>query len=295
MLLLTALIWGVAFIFQSIGMEHVKAFTFSGIRMLMGAAVLLPFIIFRDKKAEKRMSAEQIAEQKKLNKKTIRCGLSLGIVFFIASNLQQMAFNYSTSGKIAFITAMYMFFVPLFGLFFKKRISLLTWLCVLVGFVGMYFLCIDPKNFDGINKGDLLAFGCAVVFAIHILIVEKAAPEVDGVKLSCTQFVVAGVLSCIVMFLFEAPKISEIRSALVPMLYAGVMSCGIAYTFQIIGQKYTEATVAAILMCMESVFAVLAAALFLHELLTVREIAGCVIMFAAIIFSQLSEMSAARK
>lgn len=289
MLLLTALIWGSSFVAQSVGMEEVGAFTFNGIRTLMGAAVLLPFIIIRDGVSSKKMSAEQLIEKKSVDKKTLIYGVPLGIVFCAASNFQQFAFNYSSPGKIAFITALYMFFVPLFGIFLKKKVPALTWMCVVLGFIGLYFLCIDPSNIGAINKGDILSFICAVIFAVHILLIDKFAPHVDGIKLSCAQFAVSGIISCVLMFIFEAPEIVAIKSAMVPLLYSGIMSCGLAYTFQIVGQKYTEPTIASILMCMESVFAVLAAAVILHQLLTVREILGCVIMFAAIILAQLSE------
>lgn len=181
-----------------------------------------------------------------------------------------------------------MFFVPIIGIFLKKRIPALTWICVVLGFIGMFFLCINPNDMSGLNKGDLLAVIGSIFFAFHILAVERFAPNTDGIKLSCIQFFVSGCITCVLMFIFEHPQISAIRSAIIPLLYAGVLSCGLAYTFQIIGQKYTEATVASILMSMESVFGVLAGALILHELLSHRELIGCIIMFAAIILSQLS-------
>ena len=293
LLLVTAFIWGVAFVAQSEGMEHIDAFTFSGIRMIMGVCVLLPFIVIRDKMANKKLPVQQ--KKKLFDKKLLVCGSLLGIVFFCACNLQQFSFYHSSAGKIAFITALYMFFVPVFGLFFKKRVPWLTWLCVGFGFVGLWFLCIDPNNLGSINVGDLLAMGCAVFFAVQILMIEKFAPDVDGVKLSCMQFLVAGTISCICMFVFESPDIASIGNAIVPLLYAGVMSCGIAYTLQIVGQKFTESTIASLIMCMESVFAVLAAALLLSEVLTTREVIGCIVMFVAIILSQLSEMKFANK
>lgn len=294
MLMLTALIWGSSFVAQSVGMESVEAFTFNGIRTLMGAVVLIPFILIRDKMQSRSMTAEQIKERKVKDKKVLRYGLILGVVFCAACNFQQFAFEYSTSGKIAFITALYMFFVPLFGLFLKKRVPLLTWICVIFGFVGLYFLSIGPGGLGSINRGDIRAFICAIFYAVHILLIEKFAPDVDGIKLSCMQFVVSGVITCILMFIFETPQMSAIRTAIVPLLYSGIMSCGLAYTFQIIGQKYTEATVASLIMCMESVFAVLAGALILHELLSGREIVGCVIMFVAIVVSELSEFITAK-
>ncbi len=295
MLLLTALIWGVAFVSQSVGMKNVDAFTFNCVRTFMGAAVLLPFILIRDKKSARKMTKQQITERKALTKKTILYGSILGVVFCAASNFQQFAFNYSTPGKIAFITAMYIFFVPLFGLFLKKKVAFTTWICVICGFIGLYFLCIDQSNLGVINKGDVLAFLCAILFSAHILLIEKYAPDVDGIKLSCVQFLVSGVISGVLMMLFESPSLASINSAKIPLLYAGLMSCGIAYTFQIIGQKYTEATIASLILCMESVFAVIAAAIILHELMSGREIVGCVIMFSAIIFSQLAEMFAMKK
>ncbi len=294
MLMLTALIWGSSFVAQSVGMESVGAFTFSGVRTMLGAIVLIPFILIRDKLQGRSMTAEQIRERKVQNKRVLRYGAILGVVFCAACNFQQFAFEYSTSGKIAFITALYMFFVPLFGLLLKKRVSWLTWICVVFGFVGLYFLCIGPGGLGSVNRGDLRALVCSVFYAIHILLVEKFAPDVDGIKLSCVQFAVSGVITCILMFIFETPQVSAILNIAVPLLYSGIMSCGLAYTFQIVGQKYTEATVASLIMCLESVFAVLAGALILHEMLTGREIAGCVIMFAAIVVSELSGLITAK-
>ncbi len=294
MLLLTAFIWGTSFVAQSVGMESVEAFTFNGIRTLMGACVLLPFIMIRDRLTAKKMTDEQLTERKRLNKKTVTYGAVLGVVLCAASNFQQFAFNYSTSGKIAFITAFYMLFVPLIGLIFRKKTPLITWICVAFGFVGLYFLCMNPDDMSAVNKGDILSLICSVIYAVHILLVEKFAPDVDGIKLSCVQFAVSGTISCILMFIFETPQISAVGNAILPILYSGIMSCGLAYTFQIVGQKYTEATIASLLMCMESVFGVLSGAVILHEVLSGREIVGCVIMFAAIILSQLSDIITSR-
>ena len=294
MLLLTAFIWGTSFVAQSVGMESVEAFTFNGIRTLMGACVLLPFIMIRDRLTAKKMTDKQLTERKRLNKKTVMYGAVLGVVLCAASNFQQFAFNYSTSGKIAFITAFYMLFVPLIGLIFRKKTPLITWICVAFGFVGLYFLCMNPDDMSAVNKGDILSLICSVIYAVHILLVEKFAPDVDGIKLSCVQFAVSGTISCILMFIFENPQISAVGNAILPILYSGIMSCGLAYTFQIVGQKYTEATVASLLMCMESVFGVLSGAVILHEVLSGREIVGCVIMFAAIILSQLSDLITTR-
>lgn len=290
MLLLTAFIWGSSFVAQSIGMEAIEAFTFNGIRTLMGAVVLLPVVFFRDKSKTEKMDEAARRQHKALNRKTLIYGSILGVFLCIASNFQQFAFNYSESGKIAFITSLYILIVPLLSLIFRKKVPVLTWICVAVGFVGLYFLCIDPNNIGAINFGDILTLICAFFFAVHILLVERFVTGLDGVKLSCIQFFVSGTISCILMFIFESPDIEAIGTAIVPLLYSGVMSCGLAYTFQIIGQKYTEATVASLLMCMESVFGVLCGALILHEALSPREIIGCVIMFAAILISQAADV-----
>lgn len=289
MLLLTAFIWGAAFVAQSVGMESVGAFTFSCTRTILGIAVLLPFILIRDKITAKKMTEEELIQRKATDKKTLIYGAILGVVFCAATNTQQFAFNYTASGKIAFITALYMFFVPLFGIFMKKKTPILTWICVVFGFVGLFFLCMDPNNLGAINFGDLLSLICAVIFAVHILLIEKFAADVDGVKLCCVQFMMSAILSGILMLIFEEPSFYAIWEAALPIAYAGFMSCGIAYTFQIVGQKFTEATVASLLMCMESVFGVLCAAILLQERLTSRELIGCGIMFAAIVLSQVSE------
>lgn len=293
-LLFASFIWGSSFVAQSAGMENVDAFTFSGVRSFMGCFVLLPVILIKDLIGARRLTPQLKAEHKEKNKRSIKYGLILGVLLCIASNLQQFAFYYSTSGKIAFITAVYMFFVPILGLFLGKRLPLLTWASVALGFLGLFLLCVNPKELGSINKGDLLSLGCAFVYAVHILLVERFVPKADGLKISCTQLAVSGAISCVMMFIFESPNITDIRLAIVPLLYSGVMSCGIAYTLQIVGQKYAEATAATLAMCMESVFAVLCSAALLAERMEAREIAGCCIMFAAIVLSQLADGISAR-
>ncbi|MBQ9921567.1 MAG: DMT family transporter [Clostridia bacterium] len=293
-LLLTAFIWGSSFVAQSVGMDSVDAFTFNGVRTLLGAAVLLPFIFIKDMLAKKKLSPEERKGYKIFDRKTLIYGSVLGVILCIATNLQQFAFYHSDSGKIAFITAFYMFFVPVFGLFIRKRVPFITWLCVAGGCVGMYFLCIDPSTSAEINPGDILAFICSIFFALQILAIEKFAPDVDGIKLSCIQFIVSGLISCILMFIFEEPNVGNLLNAAVPLMYSGFMSCGVAYTLQIVGQKYTEATLASLIMCLEAVFGVLCGAVLLHEILSGREIFGCIIMFISIVLSQLSELITAR-
>ena len=291
MLFITAFIWGSSFVSQSLGMETVEAFTFNGIRTLFGAATLLPFIIGTDLVKIKKSGRPEKEKVKKNTKKLLIGGTAMGIALCIASNLQQFAFAYPdhSPGKIAFITAFYMFFVPLIGLFMKKRISAVTWLCVFIGTVGLYFLCVRGVGFSAVTKSDLFSLACAVFYAVQILIVEKAAEDSDPVKLSFIQFTVSGVITCILMLLTETPTVEGIKQSIIPLLYSGIMSCGLAYTFQVIGQKYTESTVASIIMCLESVFGVLCSAVMLKVMLTGNEIIGCVIMLAAIVISQFSD------
>lgn len=291
MLFLTAFIWGSSFVSQSLGMQSVEAFTFNGIRTLFGAATLLPFIIISDLIKIKKSGRPEKQKKKAETKKVLIGGTAMGIALCVASNLQQFAFSYPdhSPGKIAFITAFYMFFVPLFGLFLKKRVSPVTWLCVIIGTVGLYFLCAKGTGFSGISASDLFSLACAVFYAVQILIIEKVAADTDPVKLSCTQFIVSGTITCILMFIFETPTVSGINQSILPLLYSGIMSCGLAYTFQVIGQKYTESTVASIIMCLESVFGVLCSAVMLRQMLTANEILGCVIMLVAIVVSQFAD------
>ncbi|MCR5624840.1 MAG: DMT family transporter [Lachnospiraceae bacterium] len=318
-----AIIWGASFVAQSVGMEKVDAFTYNGVRTIMGALFLLPVVLIRNHKAKKVSAGENAGKGSKesdikqnrtdskasdikqnrtdsqasdnrnnttngiFSKKALKYGFILGIAFCLASNFQQFAFYYSTAGKIAFINALYIFFVPIIGIFLKKKIPFLTWLCVILGFIGLYFITIKQGQIEEINKGDILALICAFFYGVHILYIEKFAQEVDGVLLSCLQFFVGGIISIILMFIFETPVVADILSAYKPLLYSGIMSCGIAYTLQIIGQKYTEATIASLILSTESVFAVISSALLLHEYLTPRETLGCSIVFFAIILSQL--------
>ena len=292
-LTLTAVIWGSAFVTQSMGMESVEPLTFNGVRMLIGAAVLVPVIFIKDAVAAKRHGSSAKEEKKTSNRLTLRRGALMGLALCAASNCQQFAFLYSQPGKIAFITSFYMFFVPFFGMFIGKRVPALTWGCVAAGCVGLYFLCVADAGFSGVNRGDALTLLCAVLFALHILLTERVAADSDTIRLSCVQFTVCGAISCALMFLFESPSAAALKECLFPLLYTGVLSCGLAYTFQVVGQKYTESTVASIILCTESVFGVLFSAVFLHERMTVNEIAGCAILFAAILLSQFSERIAA--
>ena len=213
-------------------------------------------------------------------------GICCGIPLFIGGNLQQHAFNYIDVGKVGFITALYMVLVPVIGIFLKQKARFNIWIGVVFGVIGLYFLSI-PKGDFAIGKGELITIFCSFGFAAHILVIDHFCKKVNNIALSCAQFFVAGILSVICMFIFEEPKLSEIAGAAVPLVYAGVMSCGVAFTAQIFGQKYSEPAVASLLLCLESVFAVLFGWLLLDQMLSKRELFGCLIMFIAIVFTQI--------
>ena len=284
LLLLTATIWGVAFVAQSVGMDYVGGFTFNMARSLIGSAVLLPVIWFMGRNSSKKAEEAQGSSSRK---DLLWGGLACGILMCLASNFQQFGIKYTTVGKAGFITACYIVLVPILGLFLKKKCSPFIWLAVAMSVAGLYLLCIT----DGfsIGKGDILVLICAVLFSFHILVIDYYSPKVDGVKLSCIQFLVCGILSGIPALIFEKPEMSAVLTAWQPILYAGVMSCGVAYTLQIIGQKNMNPTVASLILSLESCISVLAGWMILGQQLSAREIAGCVIIFAAIILAQLPQ------
>lgn len=286
LLLLTATIWGTAFVAQSVGMDYVGPFTFNAVRSIIGGIVLLPVILIM-KKAGFSQKAEN-GDKKENLKNLLVGGVACGVLLFVASNLQQFGIKYTTVGKAGFITAFYIVIVPILGLFFKKKCNLITWIGVFLALAGLYLLCI--KGSFSLGAGDLLILACAIVFSCHILVVDKFSPLNDGVKMSCIQFFVCGILSLIMMFAFENPQPALMLDAWLPILYAGVMSCGVAYTLQIVGQKGTNPTVAALILSLESVISVLAGWIILGQTLSVREIAGCAIMFAAIILVQCAPL-----
>lgn len=281
LLVLTALIWGCAFVAQSVGMDYVGPFTFNMARFLIGAIVLLPVIWFMDR--QRKTGAEKGAGQKTL----IIGGICCGIALAVASTLQQWGILFTTVGKAGFITAMYIVIVPLLGIFIGKKVRPLIIGCVAIAVVGFYFLCMTESLRLGL--GDFLVLLCAIAFSIHILVIDHFSPKVDGVKMSAIQFLTAAIISAVPTLLWEQPVFTEILQAWQPVLYAGVMSCGVAYTLQIIAQKNADPTVASLLLSLESVFSVLAGLVLLGQGLSLKELFGCVLIFCAIILAQLPE------
>ena len=293
LLLLTAAIWGVAFVAQSVGMDYVGPFTFNTVRSLIGGIVLIPCIVLlkrinagsKDTAGAAEHASGDPAGQRKV---LLTGGVACGVLLCIASNLQQFGIMYTSVGKSGFITAMYIVLVPVVGIFLKKKAGVKIWCSVAIAVCGLYLLCMTDNGFS-IQKGDLLLLLGAVVFSFHILTIDYFSPKVDGVKMSCIQFFTCGILSMVCMFLFEQPQIGAILQAWMPIVYAGVMSCGVAYTLQIVGQKGMNPTVASLILSTESVISVIAGWLILHQKLSGRELLGCVLMFAAIILVQLPE------
>ncbi len=285
LLLLTAMIWGISFIAQSKGVESLSPAAFNGVRCMLGALVLLPVILLRDKRGKSTPSTK---------KELALGGLICGSFLFIATTLQTYGLIHTSPGKSGFITALYMVIIPIIGIFTGKKTRPIIWISVAIATAGLYLMCMDASF--SMNIGDVLTLICAFVFAGHILAIDHFSPKVDGVKLAALQFFVCGLFSLIFMCFGTLPTTSAILSCWLSIGYSGIFSCGVAYTLQIIGQKYTDPTSASILMSLESVFAALSTSLLIAlgfsltgGALTLREIFGCVLMFTAIILVQLPE------
>ncbi len=279
------MIWGLSFVFQNEGMKKLEPFTFNGIRMMLGSVALLPIVLSGNKKKNAELKTNKT---KFLNKKEVIAIICVGLCLFAGSTLQQMAFLYIEAGKIGFITALYMLFVPIFALFMKKIPPFTVWIGIVLGIVGLYILCIGGKAEFSLGKGEILTLLCAVAYALHIIVIYKFSGDINVAKLSCGQFFVTGVLSLIFMAIFENPDIHSVFSATAPILYSGIMTCSVAFTLQIVGQKFTDPTVASMLLCLESVFSVIFSYFLIPEQqLKPNEYIGCLIMFIAIILAQI--------
>lgn len=286
LLLICAFIWGSAFVAQTTGAEHVGPFTFIYLRSFLGGTVLLPVIFVMGKIKGKNALKEK---RKPENKRTLLLGgIACGTALCFASVFQQAGIDKGTDpGKAGFITALYILLVPLSSLFMKKRVRPLIWPCIAASVVALYLLCVTESN--SVELSDLLVLICAALYTVHILVIDRVSPYVDGVKLSCIQFFVAGLISLVPALIYEGLDLEAIMAAMPSVAYAGVMSSGVAYTLQILGQQKTEPALASMIMSLESVFAVLTSMVVLHLAPTPREAAGCAIMFAAIIVAQLPE------
>lgn len=291
MLFTTAIIWGTAFVAQRVGMDHIEPFTFGASRYILATLALLPVIYFLNSKKNKTEKSDYYEffptpEQKKAERLAyLKGGTICGCVLFIASSLQQVGLVYTSAGKAGFITALYIVLVPIFGIFLKKKVRALTWLGVILATIGLYLLCI--KTGFTYEFGDLIIFIGAFFWTGHILCCDYFTKISDPVKLSCVQFFVTFVFSTIVAFIFETPTWAGIVECTIPIVYCGVFSAGIGYTLQMVAQKDTDPAIASLILSLEAVFGALGGYFLLGEILSVRELLGCAIMFTAIIIAQL--------
>ena len=280
-LLLATVIWGGAFVAQSAGMDHIGPMTFQAVRSTLAVIALVLFTVIIE---HRQLRA---CLQKWSDPKLWIAGGACGLALFIATGLQQVALMYTDAGKAGFLTAMYIVIVPLLGVFLRKKPGKNAIIGVGIAVIGMYLLCC--AGVSQINMGDVMLLGCAVAFAVQITLVDRFAGQLDALRLNCVQALVVAVISAIWMFFTEAPKADTILACWLPLTYAGVLSMGVAYSLQIFGQTRLEPTAASMIMSLESVFAVVFGALLLHERMSLYESLGCVLVFAAVILSQLPD------
>ena len=284
-LLVCAAIWGSAFVAQSVGAEYIGAFTFLAVRNWIAVVFLIPVIYVRDTILRKRGRPSVRPANRTQRRCLLTGGAACGFFLCAASAFQQVGIRYTTTAKAGFITALYVVIVPILSVFFGKSVKSRIWMCVALAVLGLYLLCMRGEL--SLSFGDGVVLVCAFLFACQIMTVDYFAPQVDTVRLSQTQFLVTALLSTVCMLLFEDLSTDSLIRALPSIAYAGVMSSGVAYTLQIIGQQNLNPAIASITMSLESVFAALAGWIVLGQSMTVRELAGCVLMFAAIILAQL--------
>ena len=277
-LLFATIIWGSAFIAQSVGMDHIGPFTFQAVRCGLAVVFLIPCSYLLEQNKREFLS-------KWLDPRLWKVGGVCGIALFAAAGLQQVGLVYTTAGKAGFITAMYIVLVPILGLFLKKKPNISAWISVGLAVAGLYLL--SCAGVSEINGGDIMLLGCAFFFAVQITLVDRLAGDLDGIRLNCVQSLICSLLSAVLMFGMEGPRMENILSCWLPLGYAGVLSMGVAYTLQIVGQKSLEPTRASLIMSLESVFAALFGWLLLHETMTAFELFGCGLVFLAVILSQM--------
>lgn len=285
-LLMTAAIWGLAFVAQKVGIAYIGPFAFNGIRFALGGISLIPLILYLDKNPKLYINNYH----DKYN--FIIAGIITGCILFCGASFQQIGLIHTSAGKAAFITGLYIVFVPIISIFFKKSIPLTIWISVLTTAIGLYLLSVNGKF--SISQGDLFEIIGAFFWATHILAIDHFIKKVDTLKLSFVQTITCSILSLITSFIFEKTTIHSIYGALIPILYGGIFSVGIAYTLQIVGQKHSKPSHAAIILSMESVFATLGGIIILNEHLQLKEYIGCVFMLSGMLLSQISNFNNAK-
>lgn len=283
LLLLTAAIWGFAFVAQRIGSQYVGALTFNGIRFALGAISLMPLIVYFDKRRKNNRSSEGSSEVPV--KKIILPGVLVGIALYAGSTLQQIGIIYTTAGKASFITGLYMVLVPIIGIFLKHKIGKNSWIGIGLAVVGLYLLSVNENL--SIGFGDILEVIGAVFWAIHILTIDNFSKKIDPLKLSAIQFATCSILSLVTALIFERITVSGISKAVIPILYGGFLSVGVAYTLQVVAQRNAKPSHAAIILSMESVFGAVGGALLLGENMGYKGYAGCALILGGILVSQI--------
>lgn len=286
LLMLTAFIWGCAFVAQSVAMDDMGPFSFCMVRFLISGVILFPVIWFRHYAGIDAFRRYAPGKPRATVRGTVIAGMICGVFLFLGAGLQQIGVQYTTAGNAGFLTALYIILVPIYSIFLGKRPKRTIWIAALLAMAGMYLLCIDGKF--TLSRGDLFCILCALAFPCQILALDYFVQRVDAIVLSSVQFLTVSALAAVFAFTLETPALSQVRAALIPILYAGVMSGGLAYTLQAVGQqKMQNASAASLIMSLESVFAALAGIVLLNEAVSPRKLLGCVIMFAAIILAQI--------
>jgi len=280
-LLLAAVLWGASFVFQNEGARVIDPVAFNGLRSLLGSVALLPVIAVITQLNRKKGNYKKPSKEQTIT--LLKGGLFCGLALCAAGTLQTLGIKQG-AGESGFITTIYIVFVPVLSVFLRKKIPHRVWVAVMMCFVGLYFLC----GSFALNVNQIYLLLCAFFFGIHILVIDYYSPRVDGVKLSCLQFLVVGVIDSVLMLFTEVPTLAQIGKCIPELAYMGFVSCSIAYTFQIIGQKYISATIGALLMSLESVFSVLSEWILQDKLLSSTQIFGCLIIFAAVVLVQIS-------
>jgi len=286
-LFIAATVWGISFVAQCASMEYIGPFTFSAVRCALGSLVLIPVIWAARYFALKHPESDS-PYSKVFGRSTVLGGVISGVLLFIATNLQTIALKTASAGKGGFITAMYIIMVPILGIFLHRKIGVNVWISVIIAFTGLYLLCITDRFV--LQTEDWLLLACALFFAIQILVVDKYVPDSNGIAMAAIEFAVCSIMSAVVMVFAENPTWELIGECSTSIIYAGVCSCGIAYTLQILGQRDVDPTMASLVMSLESVVSVISGAVILGQIMTGREIFGCVLMFAAIILAQMTDV-----
>lgn len=290
-LLLAAMIWGSAFIFQKMGMDYIGPFLFGFFRFTLGALALLPVIWLSGKINARKAKKEETTA---FRDKTLLAGALLcGLANFVAGSLQQVGIVYTTAGKAGFITSMDIVIVPILLIFLKKKVAPATWVGVAIACFGLYLLCIT-EGFT-IQLGDGLVMACAVAYSFQILLIDYYSERVDPVKLSCLQFLWAGILSGAVAIFAETIDMQAILDCAVPIIYVAILEVSVAFTLQVVGQRYTPPAIAAIIMSLEALFSAICGALFLGETMTMKEMIGCGLMLLAFVVAQIPEIKGVKE